>query len=90
MTYAFSCNTASVGEKYLRNGGFRGQLWRPFEIYADEFAFTAFVLKFYEAFDQRKERIVFAASDVFARFPFCSALTRQNVAAENFFAAEFL
>ncbi len=63
---------------------------RAFRVDADEFAFLTFVFKFDKAFDQRKERIVFTDSDVFARFPFRAALTRQNVSAENVFAAEFL
>lgn len=69
---------------------FRFEFGRAFRVNADEFAFLTFIFEFDEAFDQRKKRIVFAASDVFARFPFRAALTRQNVAAEHVFAAEFL
>jgi hypothetical protein len=69
--------------------GFRLKLGRAFGVNADEFAFLAFVFKLDEAFDQSKKRIVFAASDVFARFPFRAALTRQNIAAENVLTAEF-
>ena len=62
---------------------------RAFLVNADKLTFLTFVFEFNKAFDQRKERIVFTAPDVFARFPFRAALSRQNVAAENVFAAEF-
>ena len=63
---------------------------RALSINADEFAFLALVLEFNKAFDQRKKRVVFAATNIFAGLPLCSALTRQNIAAEYMLAAEFL
>jgi hypothetical protein len=76
----------------IKSSGFRFrlQLGGAFRINADEFAFLSFVFEFDEAFDQSEQRIVFAAADVFARLPFRAALARQNVAAENVLAAEFL
>jgi hypothetical protein len=68
----------------------RGYFNGLFGVNADEFAFLAFVFEFYEAFDQCKKRIVFADADVIARLPFRAALTREYIAAENVFAAEFL
>ena len=59
-------------------------------VYADEFAFLALVLKLDKAFDQSKERVVLAAADIIARLPLRAALTRQDVAAEDFLPAEFL
>lgn len=68
------------------SSGFRGL----FGVNADEFAFLAFIFEFYEAFDKREQRVVLADADVIARLPFRAALTRQDIAAEDVFAAEFL
>ena len=69
---------------------FRSKLCGSFGIYADEFAATAFVLEFDDAFDEREQRVVFAAADVVAGFPLGAALARDDVAAEHMLAAEFL
>ena len=74
----------------FENKGQKGKLGRSFRVDADELAFHAFVFKFDDSVDQRKQSIVFAAPDVFARFPLRAALTRQDIAAENLLAAEFL
>jgi len=60
---------------------------RPFRVNAYEFAFAALVFKFYKALDQCKKRIVFAAADILAGFPFCAALTSQNISTEDMLAA---
>jgi hypothetical protein len=71
----------------------RGNLWSQFcstfGINTDELTPAALVFEFYEAFDQGEQRIVLAAADVVTGFPFCPALTRQNIAAEDLLAAEF-
>lgn len=50
---------------------------------ADELAATSFFFKFDYAINQRKQRVVLAASDILAGFPFGAALARQNIAAEH-------
>jgi hypothetical protein len=59
-------------------------------INADELAGATFVFKLHDAINQENKRIVFAAAHVVAGFPFRAALARDDVAAENSFAAKFL
>lgn len=73
--------------EYLLSGGLSRRL---LGVNADKLSFPAFVFELNKSFDQRKQRVVLAAADVFAGLPFRTALTRENVAAENMLAAEFL
>jgi hypothetical protein len=82
--HAGACAFHSNSCAFLRRFG------GPFSVYADELTLAALVFEFNEALDQRKERIVLSAADVFAGLPFGSALTGKNIAAEHLFAAEFL
>ncbi len=59
-------------------------------INADKLSFAAFVFKLHYSLDQREERVVFSAADIFAGLPFRAPLTRKNVAAEHVLSAEFL
>src|ERR1044072_1889519 len=65
----------------------RGRLRR---VDADELALPALVLKLDHAVDEREQRIVLAAADVLARLPLRPALPREDVAAQNDFAAKLL
>ena len=58
--------------------------------YRYEDAAFAFGLELNLAVDQRKQRVVFAKTDIAARMPFGAALTRDDVAGEHGFAAENL
>ena len=51
---------------------------------------TAFAVKHDFAFNQSKQRVVFALSDTGAGMPFVAHLANQNVASDDFFAAKFL
>ena len=57
---------------------------------ADELAATSFFFKLDYAINQRKQRVVLAASDIFPGLPFGAALSRQNVSAEDCLAAKLL
>ncbi len=57
---------------------------------ADELSSPALVFEFHKAFDQGEERIVLASANIIARLPFCTTLSRQNIAAKHMFAAELL
>lgn len=86
------CDTRRLFEIFCERClcSFRLRVGCSFGIYADELALAALVFKFYKTFDQSKERIVLAAAYVLAGLPFCTALTSQNVAAEDMLAAKFL
>ncbi len=66
------------------------QFGRSFGVNADKLAFLAFIFKLYEALYQGEQRIVFAFADIVAGFPLCTALARNDVAAEDMLAAKFL
>jgi hypothetical protein len=66
------------------------QFRRAIGIHADEFTLPAFIFKFDEAFDHRKQRVVFAAANIIARLPFCATLASENIAAKYVLAAELL
>jgi len=59
-------------------------------INADELSGPALVLKLHDTINKRKQGIVLAAADVVARFPPGATLASDDVAAENFLAAELL
>lgn len=77
-----------LDQSYLGSLGF--QLRSAFGIDAYELTSLPLVFKFDESLDQGEQRVVFAAADVIAGFPFCSALPGDDIAAENVLAAEFL
>lgn len=74
--------------QFLRNSGreFRG----TYDVNADELAPATLVFEFDDPLDQSEERIVLAAADVLAGFPFRSALAGNDVAAQHVLAAELL
>ena len=59
-------------------------------INADELSGPSFVFKLYDTINECKQGIVLAAADVVARFPPRATLASDDVAAENFLAAELL
>jgi len=57
-------------------------------IHANKFSRSSLVFKLHDAVNQSKQCIVLAATNVGTWFPFGSALTRENVAAENTLTAK--
>src|SRR5215813_13465531 len=72
----------------LNNSSLKSRLLRW--VHADEFSRAPLVFKLDDAVNQRKQSVVFAATDVLARLPFRAALTRENISAEHALAAELL
>ena len=61
-----------------------------FRIDANKLSRTALVFKLNDAFDQRKQGVILAPTDVAAGLPFGTPLTRQNITAEHSLAPKLL
>src|SRR5205814_9852562 len=59
---------------------------RDLGIHANKLAGTPLVFEFNYAVDHREQRVILAATDILAGLPFCAALARQNIAAQDAFA----
>jgi len=94
MSEALSAGVAEGSwAKYLI--ALRGSRWRwlgrrGYRIDANEFPRTAFVFKLDHPINEREQRIVFAATDILARFPFGPALARKDISTKHALTAEFL
>jgi len=72
----------------LQNLRRRSELGGTLSINADEFALAALVFKLHDSFDQGKQSIVLAATDVLAGLPLRSTLSSEDIATQNVLTAE--
>jgi hypothetical protein len=90
-----------VNEKGCRNGSpdpkalesrlcRRCQFSSSLGINADELTLSALVFKLDHAFDQRKQRVVLAATNILSGLPFCSTLSGENISAKYVLTAKLL